>query len=152
MSQYKNQGAHLIRVYGTKDEIERLDAGVLPEDEFDMIVGDVLFEPVLDLPVRQKMKYEDIRDLAVTRGKASHRDEVTFEVVEPADELSAEQWARLKAVRALMSKGTVDPFYVVATCGEHVQKFAHAKVQVTLGERVRRLDLSLEPLRPKPLR
>ena len=55
MSQYKNQGAHLIRAYGTKDEIERLDAGVLPEDEFDMIVGDVLFEAILDLPVRQKM-------------------------------------------------------------------------------------------------
>lgn len=142
---YKTEATALIRQYGTQDEIERLDAGFLPEDEFELIVGDILFEPIADLPTRKKWHKHSIRDLAIERGKATPEDEVVFEMVEDADALNAAQWKRLKRIRQEMPKAKVSAFWIVAVCGSYEQKHPVARVEVTLGDKKRSRDVYLDP-------
>jgi hypothetical protein len=147
MSTYQERANALVREFGDSNEIERLEAGLLPEEELDRIVSDVIFEPVLalDLPIRKRWKKEIIQAKAVRKGKASPGDEVRFEMLEDADALTGEQWVRLKQVRAAMPEAVVKPFVVIAVCGEYKQRAAAVSVEVGLGDRVRRLDLYLDP-------
>jgi hypothetical protein len=142
---YKVAANNLIRQYGTQNEIERLEAGVLPEHEHDLIVSEVLFDTVLaeGFTVRRKVKDNAVRQIAVRRGKATWDSEVTFEIIEDADSLSAVQWETLKRLQKAAPKADVKTHWVVAVCGEYEQRQAIASVEIKLGDRVRRLDVYL---------
>jgi hypothetical protein len=141
---YHEEAQKIIRVYGTQSEVERLEAGLLPDHEYENIVADVLFDTILDMPIRRKIKDTAVRQIAVRRGQATWDDNVTFENVDAADSLNEEQWKVLKEIKRRMPKAEVSPFYVVAVCGTYEQRHAAAKVEVKLGERIRRLDVYLE--------
>jgi len=143
--EYHKEAQKIIRQYGTRNEVERLDAGVLPDHEYEQIVSDVLFDAVLDMPVRRKIKDNAVRQIAVRRGQADWEDDVTYEIVEAADSLSAEQWENFKKVKSRMPKAQVKAFWVIAKCGDYEQRHAAASVEIKLGERTRRIDVYLDP-------
>lgn len=144
---YREQAEFLVRKNGTVNEVERLDAGVLPEDELDKIVSDVLFAPILDLPVRRKAKEDGVRKNAIRLGLAVEGDGVRFRVIdeEELDALAGEEWETLKKIRERMPQAVVKTFAVEVECGRYRRTSKYAKVEVQLGERTRRLDVVLNP-------
>lgn len=144
---YYEEATKIVREFGTSNEIERLDEGLLSDSEIDSIVSEVVFEPVLalGLPIRKRWKKEIVQAKAVRKGKAAPDDEVRFEMIDGVDSLTAEQWVRLKQVKVAMPNATVKPFLVVAVCGGYEQRAAAVSVEVLLGDRVRRLDVYLDP-------
>jgi hypothetical protein len=110
----------LVTERGTLDQRERLEAGVLPEDDLERAVRDILFAPIAGHPRWRKIRAEHVRELAVLRGAVEQGAwaPVEFETVE-ADEFSAEEWKRLKELREALPEATVSALWVVAICGKH---------------------------------
>jgi hypothetical protein len=144
LPRYKAASQEIVRLYGTKNEIERFEAGVLPDHEFEEIVSDVLFEPILDMPIRKKITDKAVRQIAVRRGKATWEDAVTFEMLDAADSLTAEQGEILKEIKEKLPKADIKPFHVVAVCGTYEQRHTAASVEIKLGDRYRRIDVYLD--------
>jgi len=147
MTNYQQEAEVIVRLHGTKDEVERLDAGVLPERELDLIVSDVLFSAILDLPIRRKAKEESVRRHAVDLGLADENSKVTFRVVDEEDleELTSTEWATLQRVRNSMLGAKIRTFEVIVECGRYRRRSTYASVEVQLGDRWRRLDVALNP-------
>jgi hypothetical protein len=100
----------------------------------------------LGLPIRKRWKKESIQRLAIRKNKATQDDEVRFEVDESLDALTGEQWARLKQVRAAADPtALVKAFWVIAICGEYEQRAPAASIEMLVGDRIRRLDVYLDP-------
>lgn len=144
---YQEAAEAIVREHGTKNEVERLAAGVLPEQELDQIVSDVLFAPILDLPIRRKAKEDGVRKHAISLGLASQSDKVNFRVIdqEQLDALEAAEWDTLQKIRQKMPEAKIKTFEVVVECGRYKRRSAYASVELKLGERVRRLDVMLNP-------
>jgi len=92
--QQRRQLRALIAEHGTEEQLERFDAGVLPDDEQDDIARKKLFG-VFDAAPFQKLTEDDIEH---EEGCARDGDEAFGSEV--ATELSAEAWAALKRLRA----------------------------------------------------
>lgn len=143
---YQEAAEAIVREHGTKDERERLDAGVLPEQELDKIVADVLFAAILDIPIRRKAKDESVRRYAMSIGLASQQDAVHFRVLDDEEpELGKEEWERLQRIKRDMSGATIRLFEVEVECGRYRRRTKYASVVVQLAERHRRLDFVLNP-------
>ena len=82
--------------HGTPDQVERFDANLLPEEELKKVMGDWAFSELQDFPL-----YEFITEDEVKMYIEERYDEckVQFRSIDPT-ELTVEQWAKLKALRA----------------------------------------------------
>lgn len=149
MSTYRREAEKLVREHGTRSEKERLEAGRLPDDDLDRAVSEVIFGPVfeLQLPVRRKAKPESVREYAKSLGQAHDDDEVYFEVIENDTKLHEAEWEALKAIKTMLPEARVEPYALLVKCGRYSRRSYAAKIEVLVGDRVRRLDLMLTPER-----
>lgn len=147
ITSYEDEANRIVRDFGTSNEIERLEAGVLPEGERDRIVSDVIFAPILELPIRRKAKEEGILRFAIEKGLAGPHDKVNFQVIdeEELDTLEAVEWETLKFIKQELPLANVKTFEVVCTCGQYMRRLKYAKVELTVVDRVRRIDVALNP-------
>lgn len=141
---YVEEAHKIVRTYATEEELERFNAGVLPTEEIEAIVADVIFDDLRHYKKRRKLLHNDIRAAAKRARKATEFDEVFFDLEETQpDALTQEEWNDLKAITASMPTASVTPFFVTATCGEFSKKFVYAKVLVDFHGVERRLDLEI---------
>jgi hypothetical protein len=144
-----------VRRFGNKNQKERLTAGIsLPDVEVDEIVYKAIWKEFFGWYKRKRLTEKEVRDIAVMHRMARHDDPVSFEVVEPADELTEQQWTSLKAIRqiAKVFDAKVTPFWVVGHCGRKHLKKAYGRVEFRLDERPYRIELCLElPRHPDSL-
>lgn len=132
-SPYRLNGEALIRREGTSNQVERLDAGMLPDTEFDHIIREYLFRDLSDWPKWRRIKAEMIRDMALERRKTNGQDPVQFDTEDiKADALKDSQWENLKKLRSTAPEGAdVTAYWVTATCGDYMQKLTKARVTLT---------------------
>lgn len=131
MSLYQIHGADLVRKHGTQSQRERLEAGVLPDDEFDEIIRQYLFRDLGFWPRFRKLQPQHVRELAVLRGQATEDDQVIFETV-LADEFKNREWVQLQELHGLFPRAQdIKVLWHVATCGGFTQKIT--KVRITLN-------------------
>lgn len=141
---YVEEAHKIVREYATEDELERFNAGVLPPEEIEAIVADVIFDDLRPYKKRRKLLHNDIRAAAKRARKATEFDEVFFDLEETEpDTLTQDEWDALKAIKEIMPTANVTPFFVTATCGEFSKKFVYAKVLVDFHGVERRLDLEI---------
>jgi len=102
---------------------------VLPDEEFDHIVREYLFQELSDWPKWRRIKAEMIRDMALERRKTNGQDPVLFDTEDiKADALKEAQWENLKKLRQRMPNADVTAYWVEATCGDYTQKLTKARV------------------------
>ena len=89
----------LIGGHGTPDQLERFDAGVLPCAERSGLVRSVLFAR-MDLPLYCRITDEEVVDAC-----DCDADDVVFNTYDHEGDLTADQWAALKAIRAQAPDG-----------------------------------------------
>ena len=78
-----------IREHGSQNQIERFEAGMMPDRELKALVAHHLWEPFYQqFHVRRRVEPEVVEHLAVRRKQAEVGAEVVFEMVEPADEIT----------------------------------------------------------------
>jgi hypothetical protein len=143
MSLYQIHGADLIRKHGTPSQRERLEAGVLPEEEFDEIIRQYLFRPLGPWPRFRKLQPKHVKELALLRGQATKTDEVTFETV-PADEFKDQEWVQLQELHGLFPQAQdIRVCWHVATCGGFAQKVTKARVTLNYYGRLFQQELKL---------
>jgi len=141
---YLTHGRDLVRREGTSNQVERLDAGVLPDDEFDHIIREYLFSPLGPWPRFKKLKAEPIKELAMLRGKSDGQDRVTFETILASD-LKDHEWEQLKELKGLFPRAQdVEAYWVVATCGEFEQKFTKARITLNYYGRIFQKEVQLK--------
>lgn len=91
--------ATAIRAWGTPDQVERYEAGVLPDEEALALIRDRVFAPLSSFP-----RYQTIDKADVRKASYANRDEETlgttidFEAEDTA-EFSARRWAAFKAIK-----------------------------------------------------
>lgn len=126
-SAYRLHGEELIREHGTHTQIERLDAGALPDQEFDDTIRMILFRRVRFWTKWKKIKPEHVRELAQMRGRST-QNYVKFETI-PADEFTSIEWSELKALRSFFPNAKdIAAYWVVATCGDFEQRWTKARI------------------------
>ena len=95
-TQYQEAAAEMVRPHGTANQRERLEAGLLPEDERDLLVHDLVFAALAQFPRYRRL----------VRGDAPHAEgcgEDPFDAEFSSGnetELTDEQWVALQAIRA----------------------------------------------------
>lgn len=119
----------LVREHGTRDQIERMHAGVLPEDEVRALLRDLL--PTLALPLWDSPEVEQAIDHAAG---CDARGEVQVSVTEYTGTYSAEQWAALKAAREVASGAgcTIEVRCHEATCEQCDERAEALVIEVAL--------------------
>jgi hypothetical protein len=126
-SEYRLRGEELIREHGTNSQIDRLNAGVLPDQEFDDTIRWLLFRNVRFWAKWRKIKPEHVRELAQMRGRTT-QNYVKFETVEP-DEFTDQEWSQLQNLKRIFPGAKdIAVYWVVATCGEHEQRWTKARI------------------------
>lgn len=85
----------LLQAHGTPDQLERCEAGVLPESELTSLIEASLFERLASCTV-----YDEITEQEVAHDLECELGDVRFSTRDYDDGLNAEQFARLKAIRA----------------------------------------------------
>jgi hypothetical protein len=138
--------AAYVEVFGTDSQRERFAAGALPEAEADSVVyAGILKTFGGRFYKRRRLDHSEVRELAMMHRKAGPDDLVTFEVVEPADEFSVSEWATLQALKKSSEDlgAKVEPFWVIAHCGEKHLRNAYARVIVRVGEQDYRTEWCL---------
>jgi hypothetical protein len=95
-TQYLEAAAEMVRVHGSPNQRERLEADLLPEDERDLLVHDLVFAALAEFPRYRRL----------VRGDAPHVEgcgedpcDVEFSSADET-ELTDEQWVALQAIRA----------------------------------------------------
>jgi hypothetical protein len=102
-AQYSAAVAALVRQVGSPVDVDRLEAGVLPQEEIDRLVHDHVFAPLNEFP-----RYEKLTARDVEHDENCCADDASYDV-DDAGELTADEWTRLKAIRAAMPAATVTP-------------------------------------------
>jgi hypothetical protein len=146
----------LISHFGSDSQKERVAAGIsIPDAEIDDLVYRSIWNgPFFGWYKRKRLSEEEVRQIAVMHRMADPEDPVSFEVVEPADELTEQQWTALKAIQQIGKtvEAQITPFWVIGHCGRKQLKKAYARVEFNLDERPYRIELCLElPNHPKAL-
>jgi hypothetical protein len=139
--------AAYIHAFGSPNQIERIAANItLPDAEVDAIVRSAFWEVFDGYYKRKRLLDSEVRKLAVMHRMAEPSDEVTFEVIEPADELTSQQWEALKQIQELAKSfgAKVTPFWVIAHCGRKHWKNSYVHVDFQVEERDYRVDVCLE--------
>lgn len=140
---YHHYANALVLKKGTESEKERLDAGLLSDRDLDQAVRNILFAPVSAWPKWRKISVKEVIKIARLYGKSDGQDEVTFETI-PADALSEDEWQKFKQLKRLMPEADdISPYWVVATCGLHYQKFPKARITITFRGRKFQQELAL---------
>ena len=85
-----------IAEHGTPDQVERFDADLLPEKELKIVMGDWAFSALEDYQLYELITESEVKSCVEERYQFC---EVEFRSIDPA-ELTAEQWAKLKDLRA----------------------------------------------------
>lgn len=128
----------LIRAFGQEDELERLEEGLLAKKEADNILREVVFGPVYDWPLADKLKPVAVVKLANLRHHKGDplplNSRVEFQTG-PAEELDRDCFERLKVLRGLYPDSTVSPLCTLAEVGKLKYRRYKARVTVMLGER-----------------
>lgn len=126
-SAYRLRGEELIREHGTSSQIDRLNAGVLPDQEFDNTIRTILFQPIQSWKKWKKIKPEHIRELAKLRGRPCS-GYVKFETV-LADQFTAQEWNQLQQLKRFFPKAKdIAAYWMVASCGEHEQRWTKVRI------------------------
>lgn len=93
----------IVAADGAPDQLERLDAGVLPERELNDIIEARLFAPFAKFA-----PFADITEAAVAEECECETDDVKFTTqTSESGELDADEYATLKALRAAAPEGAV---------------------------------------------
>lgn len=144
-----------VRRFGSRNQMERVAANIsIPDVEVDTVVYKAVWQEFFGWFKRRRMSDQEVRDVAVMHRMAEPDDQVRFEVVEPADELTDEQWTALKAIQQIAKTfdSRVTPFWVIGHCGRKHLKKTYARVEFELDERPYRIELCLElPRHPQAL-
>jgi len=90
----------LLTDYGTVDQVERYDAGVLPADEFVRVAKARLFAPLVDFATYARLDVSDVE-----HSDECYEGKVKFRSEEYTGPLSADQWARLQELRTAVPEG-----------------------------------------------
>jgi hypothetical protein len=96
----REQTIALLEELGAPDQIERYNAGVLPEEEFERLAKTKLFAGI-DVPLYSSLTDRDVTHVDYCDGR------VKFKSEEYKDSLTAAQWASLKALRAAVPEGAL---------------------------------------------
>lgn len=90
--------------HGTPDQVERFDAGLLSEKEYLDAMADIAFVALADVPRYQKLTREDVYNaLDVEQSELVDGEELKVQFdTEDAKEATAEEWASLKRIQALV--------------------------------------------------
>jgi len=122
-----------IEKYGSDNEKGRFAAGMLSEEA----VGTVIYRALWSafggrFYKRRRWPHADVEQLAVKRGQAAPGTEVTFETVERADALTAQEWDTLCAIREAAKPfgAELQPYWIFAYCGELKLKHSYVRVSV----------------------
>jgi hypothetical protein len=137
-----------VQIFGSQSQKDRLAEGYsLPDAEVDEVVYHAIWESYRGYYKRRRLTEDEVREIAIMHRMAGPDDPVTFEVVEPADELSAVQWKVYKAIQDIAEDfdAKVTPFWVIGHCGRKKLKKTYARVEFVLEERPYRIELCLEP-------
>lgn len=124
----------LVRELAPTEVRERFEAGVLPEEEFETAVRDVLFKTIESWPRWKKIGKHVVAQRARRYNLATDRDEVKFEKVS-ADVFKAEEWAKIKELKRLLPNAALEPFWIVATCGSYEKRFTKVAVRINFAGR-----------------
>lgn len=85
-----------VRAWGRPDQIERLEAGVLPHEEGLALIRETLFAPLADLPRYRAIAKSEIK---------GHGEEPVFKAWDETD-WSAEQWKALREIQLRAQSAT----------------------------------------------
>jgi hypothetical protein len=123
---FEEASAELVRLHGTQSQVERLEAGFLPESEIEVIVRDYLFAPFQEIPRYVRIRGSDIPCTC------SYEAVEKFDARE-VDDLPAEVWEAYKALAGMVESAWVLPRVHrgwCQNCGEMVKRYS-AKVSLT---------------------
>ena len=140
--------ADYVQIWGSQSQKDRLAAGfALPDKEVDEVIYRAVWDAYRGYYKRKRLTENEVREIAIMHRMAGPKDPVSFEVVEPADELNEVQWNVYKAIQDIAEKfdARVTPFWVIGHCGRKNLKKAYARVEFELEERSYRIELCLEP-------
>jgi hypothetical protein len=130
--------ARLVRAFGQQDELERLEEGLLSKKESDNILREVVFGPVYDWPLADKLKPVAVVKLANLRHHKIDplplNSRVEFHTG-PAEDLDRDCFEHLKTLRGLYPDCKVTPLCTLAAVGKLKYRRYKARVTVMLGER-----------------
>jgi hypothetical protein len=138
---YREAAVALTLERGTQSQLERLRAGVLPDEELHAVARDWLFRGIAELPRWVKVDKQEVKQRAVNRGLATEQDEVSMTSM-PADSVSELDWQRQREivskvfVNDLINETSVyavriEPLWLVVTCGAYEKR--HLKFRVTVS-------------------
>lgn len=139
---YRSAAASLILEHGTDEQRERLQANVLPDEERDSIVRDLLYLPIADLPRWATVDKFEIREHALSKRLAKIEDAVVMGSW-PADSVTADEWALRKRIFLSLSEHlhqllvndvclmTIENLWLVATCGAYEERYTKFKITIT---------------------
>jgi hypothetical protein len=136
---YREAAVALTLERGTQSQLERLRAGVLPDEELHAVARDWLFKDIAELPRWVKVDKQEVKQLAVYKGLATEQDEVSMTSM-PADSVSDLDWQRQReivsklfdlAVQLPTYAVRIEPLWLVVTCGSYEKR--HLKFRVTVS-------------------
>jgi len=145
--------AYYVNTFGSDSERERYAAGALPEDELDALVYLGIWRLLLNNDTfhkRKRVSHEEVEKIAIMHRVAEPGDKVTFEVIEPADEFDAEEWAILKRLRLVVKSLVADaepevtPFWLIGRCGRKTLRRSYARVDLEIEGRPYKVEVCLK--------
>jgi hypothetical protein len=143
---FQQAALDIVGTLGSQSEFERLEAGVLREDELVSILGRELWRPFYGFHVRRRLHPDDVKELAIMHRMAEPEDTVSFHVEEPAPTIKADEWETLRNIKHIAERlaAEVTTFSVVGTCGRKKVRKSYARVAVYVGDRPFKLELCLD--------
>jgi hypothetical protein len=142
-----------IDKYGSPNEKGRFAAGFLSDEGLSTVVYRALWDAFGGrFYKRQRLDHNDVEKLAVERGQASTGQPVTFEQVERADALTAQEWDVYSAIEKVAKEfdAQVQPFWIFACCGGMRLKRSYARVSVQVGDDEFKVELCLDARDARP--
>lgn len=135
----------IVIAAGTTSELERWQAGVLPDSELVFLVARHLWKNLQGFRARKRLNHEDVEALAVDRGLADPGTTVTFEAAQPIAEFRAPWWDTFQEIKKRAPAGAeVSSFQITAICGNLFLEKPYARIVVWVGDRSFKLDLCLD--------
>ena len=143
----------IVNTYGTKSQIARYRANVLPENDLNKLIKYALRQQFTGFNFRRRIEHADVEDLAIKRGLAVPGTEVFFTIM-PVESFRDKEWSTLEDIKERLEKlstywvldtqPSVTTFWLVCMCGDFDERKAYARVGVTVGEQEYTLELCLK--------
>ena len=113
-TQYQEASAEMVRVHGSPSQRERLEADLLPEDERDLLVHDLVFAALAEFPRYRRLVKTDAPH---AEGCGENPFDAEFSSGNET-ELTDAQWVALQAIRAAVPAAVVTPRWHKVVCRE----------------------------------